>query len=174
MLHAYSSTWLPAALLQPTRRPALVDALIAAARHWGIGLHVNKGLAGAPPEVIAAARETAMNPAVLDAFALGISAAEEQPAYPLVPGHEPDVALARQHRQSVARATAEMRALVPEANSYVSESDYFEADWQRAHWGPNHARLAAVKAAFDPDDLFIVHHGVGSERWSDDGFTRRG
>jgi len=174
VLHAYSSTWLPAALLQPTRRPALVDALIAAARHWGIGLHVNKGLAGAPPEVIAAARETAMNPAVLDAFALAISAAEEQPAYPLVPGHEPGVALARQHRQSVARATAELRALVPEANSYVSESDYFEADWQRAHWGANHARLAAVKAAFDPDDLFIVHHGVGSERWSDDGFTRRG
>ena len=69
---------------------------------------------------------------------------------------------------------AELRKLVPGAGSYLSESDYFEADWQQAHWGTNYARLAAVKAAYDPDDLFIVHHGVGSERWSDDGFVRKG
>jgi FAD/FMN-containing dehydrogenase len=173
MLDAYASTWLPAALLQPAQRPRLVDALVAASRHWGIGLHFNKGLAGAPADVIAAARETAMNPAVLDAFALAISAAEEQPAYPGVPGHEPDVARARQRRDAVGRAMAELRAVAPNAGSYVSESDYFETDWPRAYWGANYARLAAVKAAYDPDDLFIVHHGVGSERWSDDGFTRR-
>ena len=174
VLHGYGSTWLPAALLQPAQRPALVDALVAAARHWGFGLHFNKGLAGASPAVIAAARSTAMNPAVLDAFALVISAAQEQPAYPNVPGHEPDVASARQHRQAVARAMAELRRLVPDAGSYVSESDYFEADWQQAHWGAHYARLAAVKTAYDADDLFIVHHGVGSERWSDDGFERKG
>jgi len=173
VLHGYGSTWLPAALLQPAQRPALVDALVAAAKHWGLGIHFNKGLAGASPEVIAAARDTAMNPAVLDAFALVISAALEQPAYPGVPGHEPDVASARQRRQAVAQTMAELRKLVPNAGSYVGEGDYFEADWQRAHWGENYARLAAVKAIVDPDDLFIVHHGVGSERWSDDGFTRK-
>jgi hypothetical protein len=74
----------------------------------------------------------------------------------------------------VARAMAELRRLVPDAGSYVSESDYFEADWQQAHWGAHYARLAAVKTAYDADDLFIVHHGVGSERWSDDGFERKG
>ena len=173
VLHGYGSTWLPAALLQRAQRPALVDALVAASQHWGIGLHFNKGLAGASPDVVAAARDTAMNPAALDAFALAISGAEEPPAYPGVPGHEPDVARARQDRQAVARAMAELRKLVPDPGSYVSESDYFEADWSRAHWGTNYARLAAVKAAYDPDDLFIVHHGVGSERWSDDGFARR-
>ena len=36
-----------------------------------------------------------MNPAVVDAFALVISGALEQPAYPGVPGHEPDTALAQ-------------------------------------------------------------------------------
>jgi hypothetical protein len=36
----------------------------------------NKGLAGAPAEAIDAARNTAMNPAVVDAFALIICAAE--------------------------------------------------------------------------------------------------
>jgi hypothetical protein len=29
-----------------------------------------------------------------------------------------------------------------------------------------------VKNLYDPDGLFFVHHGVGSERWSADGFTR--
>jgi FAD/FMN-containing dehydrogenase len=174
VLQGYGSTWLPAALLQPGQRPALADALFAASRHWGLSLHLNKGLAGAPPDAIAAARDTAMNPVVLDAFALAISGAAEQPAYPGLPGHEPDVALARQRRQAIARTMAELRRLVPDAGSYVSESDFFEADWQHAFWGTNHARLRAVKAAYDPDGLFIVHHGVGSESWSDDGFTRTG
>jgi hypothetical protein len=33
-------------------------------------------------------------------------------------------------------------------------------------------RLAAAKKAYDPAGLFFVHHGVGSQEWSDDGFTR--
>ena len=37
---------------------------------------------GCAPQVISAARETAMNPAVLDAFALVICGAGEGPAYP--------------------------------------------------------------------------------------------
>jgi FAD/FMN-containing dehydrogenase len=65
-----------------------------------------------------------------------------------------------------------LRRLVPDAGSYVAESDFFLADWQRAFWGSNYARLQAVKAQYDPDGLFFVHHGVGSERWSADGFTR--
>jgi FAD/FMN-containing dehydrogenase len=54
----------------------------------------------------------------------------------------------------------------------VSESDYFEKDWQHALWGDNYSRLRAVKAKYDPNGLFFVHHGVGSEEWSADGFTK--
>jgi FAD/FMN-containing dehydrogenase len=172
VLHGYQSAWLPAALLRDERRQALCDALFAASRHWNVSLHVNKGLAGAPVEAVTAARDTAMNPAVLDAFALAISGADGPPAYPGVSGHEPGAALARQHAQAIARAMDELRKLVPNAGSYVSESNFFEPNWQQSFWGSNYSRLLAVKTKYDPDGLFFVHHGVGSEGWSTDGFTR--
>jgi FAD/FMN-containing dehydrogenase len=55
----------------------------------------------------------------------------------------------------------------------VSESNFFEPDWQKALWGENYARLLAVKEKYDPAGLFFVHHGVGSEAWSADGFIKR-
>jgi FAD/FMN-containing dehydrogenase len=174
VLHAYQSTWLPVSLLQDGERRALGDALFSATRHWGVSLHINKGLAGAPEDAVAAARDTATNPAVLDAFALAICGAEEHPAYPGVPRHEPDVGLAREHARALARARDELRKVVPAPGSYLSESDYFEADWQRSFWGSNYPRLLAAKNRYDPDGLFFAHHGVGSERWSADGFTRIG
>jgi FAD/FMN-containing dehydrogenase len=192
LIHGYQSTWLPAALLREPERRALGDAIFAATRHWGFALHVNKGLAGAPADDVAAARDTATNPAVLDAFALAISGAEGPPAYPGIAGHEPDLVTARARAAAIDRSMRELRRLVPDAGSYVSESNYFEADWARAYWGANYPRLLAVKDRYwaraywganyprllavkdryDPDGLFVVHHGVGSERWSADGFTR--
>ena len=171
-LHAYQSTWMPAALLADDQRASLAEALLAASRHWRIALHFNKGLAGAPAEAIAAARDTATNPAVTEAFALAISAAEGPPAFAGVAGHEPDLAKARDNARRVSAAMGELRSLVPQPGAYVSESNYFEADWQNAFWGANYPRLRAVKDRYDPDSLFFVHHGVGSEDWSPDGFTR--
>jgi FAD/FMN-containing dehydrogenase len=174
VLHGYGSAWLPMALLQDGQRNTLCDALFAASRHWGISLHLNKGLAGAPAAAIAAAKDTAMNPAVLDAFALVITGAEEQPAYPGVAGHEPDLVAARRHAQSIALAMDALRQIVPDAGSYLAESNYFEPNWQQAFWGSNYQRLLAVKTQYDPDELFFAHHGVGSEGWSENGFTRTG
>jgi FAD/FMN-containing dehydrogenase len=171
-LHAYQSAWMPAVLLAPEREAELADALFASSRHWTQSLHFNKGLAGAPPAEVAAARDTATNPAAVEAFALAICAAEGPPAFPGISGHEPDLALARRNATRVGAAMAELRTLVPEAGAYVSESNYFEENWQRAFWGANYARLRAVKDKYDPEGLFFVHHGVGSEDWSPDGFTR--
>ena len=92
ILYAHQSAWLPASLLEAGQRQRLADGLFSATKHWGVTLHVNKGLAGARSDAIAAAKDTSMNPAVADAFALAISAAAAPPAYPGVPGHEPDEA----------------------------------------------------------------------------------
>ncbi len=172
LLYAYQSTWLPASLLQADQRGALVDALIAAATHAAVELHVNKGLAGGQPEAIAAAKDTPMNPAVTEAFALAIIGASAPPAYPGVPGHEPDEAQAQTRAAAVTAAMDELRKLLPRPASYVWETDYFQANWQEAFWGDNYARLRVIKAKYDPAGLFFAHHAVGSEDWSPDGFTR--
>jgi FAD/FMN-containing dehydrogenase len=163
VLHAYQSTWLSQRLLDPERRPALVDALTRASQVWSVSLHCNKGLAGAPANVLDWTRDTSMNPAVLDAFALAIAGANEPPAYPGIAGHEPDVARGRRDATVVAAAMAPLKALAEQPASYLSEADYFQDDWQASFWGDHYTRLARVKDRYDPGGLFSVHHGVAAE-----------
>ena len=66
----------------------------------------------------------------------------------------------------------ELRKIVPEAGSYLAETSYFERDWQKSFWGSSYPRLRQIKDKYDPDGLFFVHHGVGSEDWSADGFEK--
>lgn len=171
-IHGYESAWLPAQLLEAAQQARLADALVSAAGEWDVELHFNKGLAGAPPQALAASRDTATNPGVLDAFALAIIGAAGAPAFPGMPGVQTDAARARTRAAAVGRAMAQLLKVAPDAGAYVSESNYFQRDWQHAYWGSHHARLAAVKRRYDPQGLFTVHHGVGSERWSADGFVR--
>src|ERR1700722_15533850 len=171
-IHDFESAWLPASLLRDDRRADLTAALIAAARHSTVELHFQKGLAGATKGAAASARDTAKTPSVIDPFALAIIASEGPPAYLGLRGHEPDLGDARRSARQVAAAMVELRKVTPQAASYVAESSYFETDWQNAYWGANYARLFAVKGKYDPAGLFFVHHGVGSEAWSADGFTR--
>ena len=150
----------------------LNEMLFAATRHRTVALHFNKGLAGAPAAAIDAVRDTPMNPAVTEAFALAIIGAGGPPAFPEMPGSGPDLALARRNAAAVARAIGVIRDVVPDAGSYLSEAGFSDPEWQRRCFGENYPRLLAVKRRYDPDDLFITHHGVGSEQWSADGFTR--
>jgi len=163
VLHAYQSAWLPSSLLSKQRRNELADALARAGSSWSITLHLNKGLGGGAPEARAATAETATNPEVLDAFALIICAAEGDPAWPGIPGHEPDVAKGRRQAAGVTGAMDEIRKLAPYAGAYMSECDYFLKDWKRAQWGPNYPRLAAAKRRYDPHGLFRGHHCVEPE-----------
>jgi FAD/FMN-containing dehydrogenase len=168
--HGYQSAWLPASLLAGEAQDTLAMAWFDASRHWSMTLHFNKGLAGAPASALAASRQTAMNPQVLDAFALAISADDGPSAF----GGLPEAALpeARRDGARIKNAMTALRKAAPDAGSYLSECDYGLDNWQKACWGDNWSRLSEVKARYDPHGLFVVHHGVGSEHWSSDGFVR--
>jgi FAD/FMN-containing dehydrogenase len=172
-LYGFESLWLPASLLSEGERPRLSDALFAASRLKKVYVQFSKGLAGASGEAIASARDTATNPAVTEAFALAVIADGEGPRYPGLARPALDETAARRDAHAIDLATAELRRIAPDGGSYVSESNYFNSSWQDAFWGSNYPRLREVKAKYDPDGLFFVHHGVGSEEWSADGFARR-
>jgi hypothetical protein len=171
-LNGYDSLWLPEWLLHEDHGRRVGDALFAASRHKKIELHFNKGLAGATSDAVAATLGTATNPAVTEAFALAIIADGQKSAYPGEPRAAVDLEAARKDARAIDLAAAELRKIAPNAGSYVSESNFFNRNWQRDYWGKNYSRLQAIKTKYDPDGLFFVHHGVGSEDWSADGFTR--
>ncbi|MEO6535620.1 MAG: FAD-binding oxidoreductase [Sphingomicrobium sp.] len=162
VLHAYKSRWIPQRLLRDAGRKRLVDAILAGAAEWSVSLHMNKGLAGGDAAQVGRVRSTATNPAVLDAFALVIVAAEGPPAWPGIAGHEPDLATGRADAAGVARAFAPFERLVPGGGCYVSEADYFGRDWRSAYWGSNYGRLLRAKRRYDPANFFRGHHTVGT------------
>lgn len=170
--HGYESAWLPQRLLHGENRAAFVDAWFSASRRWPVTLHFNKGLAGGSASAIDTSGATAMNAKVLDAFALAIIACDGPTAY--LGLSETDLATARRNRSHIRQAMQALRNVIPDAGCYMSECDYNLPDWQRAFWGDNAQRLQQVKKRYDPTGLFMIHHGVGSDGWSADGFTRTG
>jgi FAD/FMN-containing dehydrogenase len=171
-LRGMESVWLPASLLEPDQRSLLADALLEATRLSSAFLVFAKGLAGASAEVIAVESGTAVNPAVRDAFALALFVSDAPPAHPGLPGYAPDLAAARRDAAQIHKAMEAVRKVTPDPATYLYESNFFQVDWQRAYWGANYQRLMDVKRKYDPSGLFFTRHGVGSEDWSEDGFTR--
>jgi len=122
-------------------------------------------IGGAPPDAIASAKDAAMNPAVLTAFALVLVADGQGSAYPGIPGHEPSIVDGRKAAERIHQCVDQLRAIVPNGGSYVSESNYFESGFQQVYWGSNYPRLVEIKNKYDPNGLFFVHNGIGSENW---------
>jgi hypothetical protein len=165
-LHGYDSLWLPKSLLHTKQQPRLVDALFAASRRKLLRVFFNKGLACAPLEVLEDTRQTAMNPAVVEAFALVIIADGQGLAYPGLTRSMLDLTSARKDAQNIDLAAAELRKIAPNAGSYVSESNYFNRSWQQDFWGSNYSRLRAIKTKYDSDGLsscttaWVARYGV--------------
>jgi hypothetical protein len=78
----------------------------------------------------------------------------------------------RKAANAVHRCMSALRAVASNSGAYVSESNFFESDFQHSYWGNNYSRLAETKRRYDPDGLFFVHNGIDSERWTRDGFTK--
>jgi hypothetical protein len=125
----------------------------------------------ASPNVLVAARDTALNPAITEAFALAIIAPAGPPAHLGMPGASPDLAVAHRNAAAITAAAGVLRELVPGAGSYVSEASYADPDWHRA------ASVGTTRACSPSSVAMIrmaVHHPPrrGSEEWTANGFTR--
>ena len=55
------------------------------------------------------------------------------------------------------------------SGSYSNEADVLEPNFSVTFFGRNYPRLERIKAAYDPNDLFIVPVGVRSEFWDPEG-----
>jgi len=66
-------------------------------------------------------------------------------------------------RKSLTDFLAPIRALG--GGQYLNEPDFGVPDFPAANWGSNYDRLKSIKAQVDPDNMFIVLQGVGSENW---------
>ncbi len=53
----------------------------------------------------------------------------------------------------------------------LSVTDSVEVNSQSAFWSNNCLLLRAIDHKYRPDGCFFLHHGVGSEDWSADGFA---
>ncbi|KTD14397.1 FAD-dependent oxidoreductase [Legionella israelensis] len=171
--YTYQSWWLPASLFEDSHLKTLSNLFFRASRLASVGMHINKGLAGAAKTAIIDNEKTSINPAVHEAAALIIMAAGSNKVYTGVKGLEPDKQHGEKIVERINKAMALFRNTAPEAGTYVNEADYFEKNWQRAFWGKHYQKLLKIKQKYDPTGLFYCHHCVGSEFWSPDGLCRK-
>jgi FAD/FMN-containing dehydrogenase len=149
-------------------RPA--DAASPPDEHWN---ELARDVGGRLIKVGSPLSACAGAPAVTDAVALAIRGALGQPAFPGIPGYQPDMVATPRKAERVERAMNEIRKLLLRVGSYVWETDFFHANWQDAFWGNNSVRLRAIKHQYDPDVLFFLLPRVGSEDCSADTVARR-
>jgi FAD/FMN-containing dehydrogenase len=168
----YESAWLSQSLLSNANRNKLIDTIVAASRLIRFAFHFQKGLAGASEQVIEDALDTPVHPSVTDAFALLLVAAAQKNAIEGAPGLELRVDELRARGEAVRAVYQLFRRLDPNTGSYSAEMNFHEADWKTRAWGDNYHRLLTIKNRYDAAGLFTGHHQVGSEYWSNDGFTR--
>src|SRR5262249_6099957 len=147
----------------------LAALIFKASRLAPVAFHINKGLAGASVDVMKSNRDTAMNPAAMQAAGLIIMAAGDSQVYPHVAGYEVNQDTAKQAVKRINEAMQLFKQAAPDAGTYANEADYFEKNWQQTFWGTNYKKLLSVKYQYDPDGLFYCHHCVGSEYWREAG-----
>ncbi len=159
----YQGRGIPLKSMQGSRAKVLAKAIFDASRTSLVLFQTNKGLSGTPVEAFDRDQTTSMNPAVFTNAGFVTLGSWVQYKYPGVLGYEPDLSWAETEAKGVEQAMSYIKRATPEGASYTNEGDFSEKNWQTEFWGTNYPRLLQIKRKYDPTNLFLVHHGVGSE-----------
>ncbi|KAK2463986.1 hypothetical protein APHAL10511_004037 [Amanita phalloides] len=68
-------------------------------------------------------------------------------------------------RQGAAANLELLNQVAPDSATYFNEASLYEKDFKITFFGSHYPALKAIKAKYDPNDLFLVAEGVGSENW---------
>ncbi|KAE8379903.1 hypothetical protein BDV26DRAFT_279974 [Aspergillus bertholletiae] len=94
-------------------------------------------------------------------------------------GWEPNATLAEQEAVKKNLTDVEVPILrsvegADKMGAYLNEANAYESEFQESFWGENYQRLLTIKKKWDPEGLFVVRRGVGSEQWDEWGLCRVG
>ncbi|KAH7392252.1 FAD binding domain-containing protein [Phaeosphaeria sp. MPI-PUGE-AT-0046c] len=59
-----------------------------------------------------------------------------------------------------------IEAITPGSGSYMNEADFRQERWQDVFFGKNFPKLDEIKRKWDPENMFYILKGVGSDKWS--------
>jgi hypothetical protein len=62
----------------------------------------------------------------------------------------------------------QIESVTPGSGAYMNEADFRQPNFQEVFFGDNYDALLAIKEKWDPDSLFYVLAGVGSQVWTVD------
>lgn len=77
-------------------------------------------------------------------------------------------AMVRSQQQMSDEFLPQIKAASPGGAAYMNEADPRELNWREEWYGENWDKLNEVKKKWDPNDLFYVFKGVGSDAWNVD------
>ncbi|KAH7921264.1 FAD-binding domain-containing protein [Leucogyrophana mollusca] len=155
-----ASRLLPTALFAEDEYEAFADKLFTIA---GDGIVWNFVSGGAVSKVDP--ESTGLNPAWRESLVEAVWGAEwdEGATYSEI----------ERSRAELAATMAQVSAIMPGAGSYFNEGSLFEPTPKQTYFGSHYDRLKEIKDEYDPNGLFIVGAGVGSDEWVDDLNCRR-
>ncbi|KAF1944008.1 FAD binding domain-containing protein [Clathrospora elynae] len=58
-----------------------------------------------------------------------------------------------------------IEAVTPGSGSYMNEADFHQRNWQSTFFGTNFDKLVQIKKKYDPESMFYILKGVGSDDW---------
>jgi len=71
-------------------------------------------------------------------------------------------------RQRLIQDMKVIEGIAPDSGAYLNEASRYEFDWKKSFFGSHYDQLLSIKQKYDPNSLFLVYEGIGSDGWDAD------